>query len=298
MPSRWWRPSGLGSGDKLAHDGRGGRDQPSAAQLLVRQIGRHTPAIEGYVAVTPRIAEFTDPRLVAIYDTVNAYDADAQPRFYRQLAAELGARSIVDLGCGTGLITRDLARLGYQVTGVDPAPGMLDVARHRPDGDRVHWIDGDADRLGTPGADLAVMTGHVAQFLLTDEDWDAALLALYAALRPGGHLAFESRNPAAREWEDWTRAARRSVSDPVVGRVDTWTDVQDVRDAIVSCTNHYAFASTGEELVSPIRLRFRTGEELARSLTDAGFVVEHTYGDWDRRPAGRTTRELIFVAAR
>jgi hypothetical protein len=56
-----------------------------------------------------RIAEFSDPRLVAIYDTVNAYSANSQPRFYSQLAAEIDARSIVDLGCGTGLISCDLA---------------------------------------------------------------------------------------------------------------------------------------------------------------------------------------------
>ncbi|MGH9014393.1 MAG: class I SAM-dependent methyltransferase [Acidimicrobiia bacterium] len=172
-----------------------------------------------------------------------------------QLAAELGAASIVDLGCGTGLITCELARQGYRLTGVDPAPAMLDIARHRPHGDRVHWIDGDASRLGTPDADLAIMTGHVAQFFLTDESWHAALTGLRAALRPGGRLAFESRNPGAREWEGWTRDARWSADDPTAGRVDTWSEVHEVRDGIVSYTNHYAFAATGEELVSPNRLR-------------------------------------------
>jgi predicted RNA methylase len=54
---------------------------------------------------TPSIAEFTDPRLVAVYETINPYAADAQPGFYSQLAAELGAAAIVDLGCGTGLIS-------------------------------------------------------------------------------------------------------------------------------------------------------------------------------------------------
>jgi SAM-dependent methyltransferase len=175
---------------------------------------------------------------------------------------------------------------------------MVDVARRRPYGDQVHWVDGDARRLGTPDADLAIMTGHVAQFFLTDESWHTALVALHAALRPGGRLAFESRNPGAREWEGWTRDARASANDPASGRVDTWSEVHDVRDGIVSYSTHYAFAATGEELVSPVSLRFRTEEELTRSLDDAGFAVERVYGDWDRRPAGPTTRELIVVAAR
>jgi SAM-dependent methyltransferase len=235
--------------------------------------------------------------LVAIYDTVNPYAADAQPGFYAQLAAEIGAVSIVDLGCGTGLITRELARQGYRLTGVDPAPGMVDIARQAAYGDRVQWICGDAGRLGTPDADLAIMTGHVAQFFVTDESWHEALAALRAAVRPGGRLAFESRNPGAREWEGWTREARRSVVDPTAGRVDTWSEVYDVKDGIVSYANHYAFAATGEELVSTMQLRFRTVEELTRSLADAGFAVDRVYGDWDRRPAGPTTRELIVVAA-
>ena len=251
-----------------------------------------------YLAATPSIAEFTDPRLVAVYDTVNPYATDAQPGFYARLAAELGAVSIVDLGCGTGLITCELARQGYRLTGVDPAPAMVDVARRRPYGDRVHWIDGDAGRVGTPAADLAIMTGHVAQFFVTDESWLEVLTALHAALRPGGRLAFESRNPGAREWERWIPEARFVAEDPVAGRVETWSEVHDVADGIVSYVNHYVFAATGEELVSPVRLRFRTLAELTRSLGDAGLVVERVYGDWDRRAASPTTRELIVVAVR
>ena len=144
------------------------------------------------------IAEFTDPLLIAVYDAVNAYDADAQPGFYSELAGELGARSIIDLGCGTGLISRALAAQGYQVTGIDPASGMVELGRRRPGGDMVKWIVGDASQLDDSAADLAIMTGHVAQFFLTDEAWDSALTALHRALGTAGHLAFETRNPAAR----------------------------------------------------------------------------------------------------
>ena len=202
------------------------------------------------------------------------------------------------MGCGTGLITCELAREGYQVIGVDPAAAMLRVARQRSYGDRVRWIEGDVSRLGAPDADLAIMTGHVAQFFLSDESWHVALVALRVALRPGGRLAFESRNPTAREWETWTRDARWSADDPTARRVDTWCEVHEVRDGVVSCTNHYAFASTGEEFVSPNRLRFRSKNELTQSLADAGFTVERVYGDWDRRPASPIARELIVVGAR
>jgi SAM-dependent methyltransferase len=183
------------------------------------------------------------------------------------------------------------------VTGIDPAPAMVDIARGRPYGDRVDWIVGDAGRLPAANADLAIMSGHVAQFFLTDESWHAALAALRTALRRGGRLAFDSRNPGAREWESWSPEARRSVHDATAGPVDIWSEVHDVRNEIVSYTIHYAFAATGEEVASPIKLRFRTEEDLTRSLADAGFAVERLYGDWDRRPIAPTTPELIFVAA-
>jgi len=244
------------------------------------------------------LAEFSDPRLVAIYDTVNAYGPDTQPRFYSQLAHELGAISIVDLGCGTGLITRELAREGYRVTGIDTAPAMIDLARRGSYADRVRWICGDAAELGTVGADLAIMSGHVAQFFLADVRWHGALTALHDAVRPGGWLAFESRNPEAREWERWTRDACASVDDPVAGRIDTWPEFQTMDEGIVSYAIHYLFAATGEEIVTSNQLRFRSVDELTRSLAAAGFAIERVYGDWDRRPVSPTARELIVVAAR
>ncbi len=251
---------------------------------------------EGHV-----IDEFSDPRLVAVYETVNEYELGTQPDFCRELATEIDATTIVDIGCGTGLITRELARLGYRMIGVDPAPEMLKVARSRPFGDRVRWIEGDASlvgAVGAVGADLAIMTGHVAQFFLTDDDWRANLVALHYALRPGGLLAFESRNPEAREWERWTRAATRSVDDPDAGRIDTRSTFLHIDHDVVSCKNDYFFAATGELVVSRAKLRFRTHKELTRTLADAGFTVEREYGDWGRQPIGPGSPELIFVAVR
>jgi hypothetical protein len=116
-------------------------------------------------------------------------------------------------------------------------------------------------------------------------------------LRPGGTLAFESRNPGAREWEQWTRTNARTVV-TVLGAVEHWSEVIEVHDGIVAYRNHYRFVDDGNEIVSPGRLRFRTRAELTHSLDAAGFTIEAVYGDWDRRPAAAATRELIVVARR
>jgi SAM-dependent methyltransferase len=244
------------------------------------------------------IAEFDDPRLVAIYETVNPYEPDAQPGYYLRVARELGARSVLDLGCGTGLITRMLAREGFNCVGIDPAPLMIAAARDAEYGEGVQWVVGDASAAHPADADLAIMTGHVAQFFVSDTSWTSALVALHAALRPDGHLAFESRNPDAREWEGWTRAERTVVHDLVVGAIETWTEAEDIHDGIVECTNHYVFGATGEELISRCSLRFRSRDELTASLGGAGFAIARVQGDWDGRPADASTPELIVMARR
>jgi SAM-dependent methyltransferase len=242
--------------------------------------------------------EFTDPRLVAVYDVVNPYRQGTQPTFYLELALEVGARTVVDVGCGTGLVTQEFIRAGFAITGLEPSAEMLAVARRRPGAERARWIHGEVSSLDVRDADLAFLSGHVAQFFLTDESWRATLDALHTALRPGGCLAFESRNPAAREWDTWTAANRQTTVAPAVGTIETWTEVASVTDDVVSCVDHYLFLDSGDDVTARTALRFRTLDELAGSLTAAGFDIERVYGDWDRRSVAEDSPELIVVAAR
>ena len=239
---------------------------------------------------------YVDPRLVDLYDIENTRGADTN--FYASLADELDARMIIDLGCGTGLLTRELATEGRRVTGVDPSPAMLAVARRHPGAERVHWVEGDSSALGTPGADLVIMTGNVAQVFLDDEEWAATLHDIHAALRPGGRLAFESRNPGDRAWERWNRETTYERLDTPHGPMETWLELVSVGDGRVRFEAHNVFNDTGHVVVASSELRFRTRDELAASLTGAGFTVEHVYGDWQRGPLTGTSRVMVFVARR
>jgi SAM-dependent methyltransferase len=243
------------------------------------------------------IPEFTDPRQVAIYDAVNLYEPGTQPDFYVDVAEEVSAETVVDLGCGTGIITLELASRGYRMIGVDPSPVMLEVARQKPGADGVQWIQGGAGQLGTPGADLAIMSGHVAQFILNDAHWREALAGVKEALRPGGFLAFESRDPRAREWKRWS-GRKRIIPDSPYGRIESWTEVANVEGDVVYAVGHRRLLESNEELVSPFALRFRSEELLRTSLTSSGFSVENVFGDWDRRPPGPGEPELIVIAKR
>ena len=239
--------------------------------------------------------EFTDPRQVAIYDAVNSYEPGSQPDFYLGVAEEVGAQNVVDLGCGTGTITLELARRGYRVIGVDPSPAMLEAAQQKPGAEGVRWVRGGAEQLGTHGADLAIMSGHVAQFILNDADWLETLAGLKEAIRPRGYLAFESRDPRAREWERWS-GRKRTIPHSPCGRIESWTEVTHVEGDVVYAVGHRRLVQSNEELVSPFALRFRSEELLRQSLTSSGFSVQGVFGDWDRRSSGPGERELIVIA--
>ena len=228
------------------------------------------------------------------YDELNPADDDY--RFYAALAASAGVSRAVDLGCGTGTLARMLAAGGASVTGVDPDPDMLRVARSRDPGGRVDWRLGRSDALDSEWAQFAVMSGHVAQVFTDDRAWLGALLDLYRALVPGGLLAFESRNPGARAWEAWTRELTlRTVGTPD-GAVEFWHEAAGARLPLVAYDTLTRNLRSGEVTVSRDVLAFRDERALRASLRQAGFAAVRVYGDWDRSAPAAASPELIVIA--
>lgn len=225
---------------------------------------------------------FADPRLAKIYDDVDSDRSDLN--LYVTVIDGLGARRILDVGCGTGVLACRLATAGIDVIGVDPALASLDVARAKPGSERVTWVHGDAASLPADlrSADLAVMTGNVAQVFTTDEDWQTTLRGIAGALRTGGHLVFETRDPAKRAWEAWDTGDVRTTVTTAHGGVETWTTLLDVSMPLVSFRHHYRFAGSSEVITSDSTLRFSTLDDLAGSLATEGFEIDDVRDAPDR----------------
>lgn len=236
---------------------------------------------------------YRDAELVELYDIDNPVGEDHA--YYRALAEAIDARSVVDLGCGTGLLTRSLARTGRTVTGIDPSRTMLDYARRQPGSESVTWIHGDASALAPDRTiDLAICTGNAIMHI-SPEQLPPTLRSLAAALRPGGTLSFESRNPAYRGWERWTPEATYGERLTPGGYLREWLAVTDVRDGRVVFDAHNVFPD-GEDRVYTSILFFRTAEEFRRDLDAAGFTDIAWAGDWHGAPIEYRSPFYVFRA--
>jgi SAM-dependent methyltransferase len=234
---------------------------------------------------------FDDPRLAAMYDPLDPDRSDLD--VYVAIADELGARRVLDVGCGTGTFALMLAGKGLEVTGVDPAKASLDVARAKPGAERVSWIHGDASALPALEVDLATMTGNAAQAIVDEHMWDETLRGVFDTLRPGGHFVFETRDPEYEAWREWTRGASYEISEiDGVGPVENWAELTAVELPLITFRWTFVFPD-GDVLTSDSTLRFRDRDEVHADLTMHGYVVDDV-----RDAPDRPGRELVFVARR
>jgi len=137
-----------------------------------------------------------------------------------QLLAPVLARNgvVVELGCGSGLLTRHLIDAGHRVVATDASQAMLDLARANvPDAEAIARLVLPDDPI--PACDAIVAVGHPLSYLRDEAAVDRAIAAAAGALRPGGVLAFDICD---LEWG----AARRGA--PGHGRVgDDWAIVTE-----------------------------------------------------------------------
>ena len=237
-------------------------------------------------------AIFAHPRLAWVYDAFDGPRDDLAA--YVAIAGELGADRVLDVGCGTGCLAIELARTGRTVVGVDPAAASLEVARTKDGSDAVTWIHGDAAAIPAVGADLALMTGNVAQVFLTEADWTQVLAAVGAALRPRGNLVFETRRPERRAWEEWAADTGPVTLDvPGQGPVEQRREVTAVHLPLVSFRYTYTFLADGAVITSDSTLRFRDRGDLEPALAGQGYRVLDV-----RDAPDRPGREFVFITER
>src|SRR5690349_7198810 len=131
---------------------------------------------------------------------------------------------VVELGCGSGLLTRYLVDAGHRVIATDASPAMLDLARdYAPGVEEIRQVVLPDDPI--PQADAIVSIGHAISYLPSADAIDRALVAAAEALRPGGVFAIDlcdltyaeaQHVPDIKAWveDDWTVITQPSAPSP------------------------------------------------------------------------------------
>jgi SAM-dependent methyltransferase len=234
-------------------------------------------------------AHYEVPELVELYDVASGWSRDRD--FYLALAGA-SPKAVLDLGCGTGLLCDAYAARGHDVTGVDPSPEMLAVARKKPNACRITWVQADAEDFRSERRfDLMIMTGHAFQVLLDDADILRALRNMRAHLNSGGLIVFESRNPGF----DWRSVWNRDKTLEHDGRsIVERSRLLAFEDGQMAFEQAYHFPD--KTLLSRSTLNFPSRAKVTRLLEDAGLGVETVLGDWDGAPFDEgSSREMIFM---
>lgn len=232
---------------------------------------------------------YEEPSLAELYDLDSGWSSDRD--FYLALAGQK-SRRVLDLGCGTGLLCDAYAAQGHAVTGVDPAKAMLDIARQKPNGTRIEWVQSSAQDFHSPKRfDLIIMTGHAFQVFLEDSDILAALATMRQHLAPGGMIAFESRNPAIDWPARWNRDADLEADGQTVRQSRRVSHMANRR---IAFDTRYAMA--GRTLVSSSELLFLPRAEIEDRLTASGLRAEAVYGGWLLEPFDEaSSEEIVFI---
>jgi ubiquinone/menaquinone biosynthesis C-methylase UbiE len=234
-------------------------------------------------------AHYVNPRLAEIYDLDSPWSLDRE--FYLSLAGP-PRKSVLDVGCGTGLLCDAYAANGHDVTGVDPSRSMLDVGRRKPHGAEIEWVESFAQKYQSDKRfDLIIMTGHAFQTLLEDDDILGTFSMMRNQIKPGGLIAFESRNPKIDWVKEWNYDIDLQTPEGTVHESRRFLAMKNDR-----MTFELRYQFPDETLLSASELRFLTYKEIERRLSSSGLRIEDMLGDWNGSLFDESSSpEMIFL---
>ncbi len=239
--------------------------------------------------------QYQDIALVDLYDQLNPLGRDSD---YFISACAPTTYFVLDLGCGTGLLSATLADQGHTVLGVDPSEAMLRIARDRTPSPNISWLQADARHLNVDRQfDRVIATGHVFQVFLTEADQLAFLQTARRHLTATGRLVFDTRNPLTLPWLAWTPdQSRREIDHDRHGRIEIWHETTEVHAGTVAFKSSYRFLDQDRELTSNSKLAFPTADVLHNLLSAAGLETVTLHGDWNSSVYHRSSPEIIVNA--
>lgn len=244
------------------------------------------------------LEEFTDP---PNYDIEEGERSAARIAFYCDLAKTVGG-PVLEIACGSGLVTIPVAAQGLEVTGVDLARRMLEHARRKADlqGLHIRWVEADA-RSFELGAryPFIFMTGNAFQAFLRREDQEALLAAVKRHLAPNGVFAFETRNPSGHDLTDQSEEefdqSYTSVEGHEVSVSFTQTYVPIAQVIYWTSFRRWNDGERDHTKETHIACRFTYPQELEALLHHNGFQILQRFGNWKKEVLAASSPSIISI---
>jgi len=245
------------------------------------------------------LSEFLDP---INYDLEVGGDHPSH-QFYADLAKQIGGK-VLEVACGTGLVTLTLAAQGIDITGLDIMSTMLKHARYKAEqqGLSVRWFEDDARNFSLGETfNMIYLTGNAFQAFLNNEDQVALLKNIKRHLAKGGIFAFETRNPRWQdlatdlnetEWMTYTDKDGHSVR---ITEIQEYDHVAQV--LAYTLWRRWREPSGDKERITRIAIRYTFPQELNALLQNSGFRVVEQYGDWDKSPLKKESESIISICS-
>ncbi len=229
-------------------------------------------------------------------------------RFYVEIARELRAARVLELGVGTGRVALALAKDGREVVGVDRMDSMLDRMRERLEKEsravraRITLKRGDmrSVRVGQRFP-LVIAPFNVFMHLYERSDIERALRTCVVHLAPRGRLVFDVSMPDVRAFvRDPDRFYKaRPVRDPSDGKRYAYSEAfeYDASRQVQLVTSAFSeLGRTDNAFVRPLSHRQFFPQELEALLHYNGLAIEHRWGDFDRGPLHLDCESQVVVA--
>jgi SAM-dependent methyltransferase len=244
------------------------------------------------------LEEFSDP---PNYDIEEGGRSAPRIGFYCDLAKTVGG-PVLEIACGSGLVTIPIAAQGLEVTGVDLAPPMLEHARRKAEaqGLNIRWTEADARSfdLGTQ-YQFIFITGNAFQAFLRREDQEALLASVKKHLAPQGVFAFETRNPSGH---DLTTQSEEEVDQSYISMEGhhvsvSSTQIYDPIAQIIYWTSYRRWNDGQRNRMKEthIACRFTYPQELKALLHYNGFQLVQQFGNWNQEPLSASSPSIISI---
>ncbi len=233
-----------------------------------------------------------------IYDGLNTNLADLE--FYKRWLPQDKNIQVLELCCGTGRLTLPIAKEGYNITGVDYTPSMIEKAKTKAikEGLQIEFIEADIRTLDLHKKyDLIFIPFNSIHHLYKNEDLFEALKSVKSHLKENGLFLLDCYNPNIQyivDGEKELKEIAEYIADDGRKVLIKQTMQYENKTQVNRIEWHY-FINGKFDSIQELDMRMFFPQELDAYLKSNGFTILHKFGSFEEETFNNSSEKQIFV---